>query len=1084
MAGLSNVRTIFEGSRAITDLGYRIPFTTRFEAFGREILSTTLKTVDLVVNDNFASIEKASLLPQYELYRDEFVQIFDNLEDEKLKFKSNMTTDKMKETLPKDIPHELWKLLHPFRNLTLHINKQEEKISKLLSNPYQYDCLNHSGQNLNDIMKTRVSMIDRRSLLRSLSFGAYSTLLLMFVDKQGGYEDIAMFFGACILGYFATARYDKAKYSSIINNTSSEYKTMQLLNMKTKNDAILNSLNMGVLGLEEDRLVFVNSFAASIIGDSVEHLLGKKWNNVFQYPLIGKELKDTRIESENEEFVTREGKTIPVSYVFSPLKEDNKVSGTVVSFRDISNKKQLEKKLEISQLKFKKVAELLPVGILLVDLDGNITFANRAMLDIAGLQDLSLNREIKLADFVLGQDKQRLIEDYEKIKNGENSRSSEYVLSSIDGREIIVEVRSSLLFDNDGSVWTIANTVVDVSERKRLEEKLQFEMKKFQTAFDDSPDGMVIIELHTGEYKYINKSFSEYLGYSEEDCLGNAKEMTIWEDVAERDKFVEDLKKAGQIQNAPCLLKKKDGLSTNALMSASVMKVSEEEYLVAIIRDISEFLRLQNELKESEEKFRAISSHAMDGIVLIYSDGNLAHINPAAEKMFGCLKNDVLGKPFHELLARGEDLVKAKEGWSLFQKTGEGVNIGKTIEVKAVKRDGKEIDVELAVSETTIKDQRMAIGIIRDISDRKKLEEALLEISLKNAKLIGESPAGIYTTSFDGKVVEANAALIKMLGYDSLDEIKKRDIAKEGYIDSSERVAFQELMKNNGEVNGFYSVWKMKGGDPLHVIESSMALYDKYGNVTGYEGVIQDITTRVMFEERLKELNAAKDRFFSIISHDLRSPFSGLLGLLQLILDDYEVLSDSEKKEMLSSLFTSTKMTFSLLENLLKWAGVQSGSVLFRPEAFSLNEIIDGAINVQKTAAALKNISIIENPDKKNGHVFADRMMLDTVLRNLLSNAIKFSIFDSKIIVEIKEDGEYYEIAVKDQGVGISEDAIARLFKVGEDTSTTGTNNEKGTGLGLILCKEYVEKNGGRIWVKSKVNEGTTFFFTVPKVTP
>jgi len=110
--------------------------------------------------------------------------------------------------------------------------------------------------------------------------------------------------------------------------------------------------------------------------------------------------------------------------------------------------------------------------------------------------------------------------------------------------------------------------------------------------------------------------------------------------------------------------------------------------------------------------------------------------------------------------------------------------------------------------------------------------------------------------------------------------------------------------------------------------------------------------------------------------------------------------------------------------------------------------------------------------------------MLDTVLRNLLSNAIKFSIFDSKIIVEIKEDGEYYEIAVKDQGVGISEDAIARLFKVGEDTSTTGTNNEKGTGLGLILCKEYVEKNGGRIWVKSKVNEGTTFFFTVPKVTP
>ncbi len=231
--------------------------------------------------------------------------------------------------------------------------------------------------------------------------------------------------------------------------------------------------------------------------------------------------------------------------------------------------------------------------------------------------------------------------------------------------------------------------------------------------------------------------------------------------------------------------------------------------------------------------------------------------------------------------------------------------------------------------------------------------------------------------------------------------------------------------------------------------------------------------------EKLIELNATKDKFFNIIAHDLKNPFNGILGLTDLIVsykEKYDLKGIIQYVELINE---SAHGAFKLLENLLQWARSQTGGIDFKPENFKLVNLVSDVIGLSENMATSKNITI--NAEiSRNLIIFADENMLNTILRNLLTNAIKFTKKDGKIIITATEQDTDIQITVSDTGIGMNEDKMKRLFKISEKVSTLGTEKETGTGLGLILCKEFVAKHGGRIWVESEVGKGSTFKFTIP----
>lgn len=232
-------------------------------------------------------------------------------------------------------------------------------------------------------------------------------------------------------------------------------------------------------------------------------------------------------------------------------------------------------------------------------------------------------------------------------------------------------------------------------------------------------------------------------------------------------------------------------------------------------------------------------------------------------------------------------------------------------------------------------------------------------------------------------------------------------------------------------------------------------------------------------ENRLKELNATKDKLFFIIAHDLRSPFNGILGFSELLTESMKDHDISNTEKYIEIINSSAKSTLVLLENLLKWVKSQTGQINFNPEKIALSPAIREIIEFSNSTARIKNISINHiHPDETE--VFADKNMLQTILRNLISNALKFTNSNGKIKIYTKQEGDNIKITVSDNGVGMDEETRNKLFRIDANITTKGTANETGSGLGLILCREFVEKHGGKIYVETEEGKGSDFTFTIP----
>jgi len=269
----------------------------------------------------------------------------------------------------------------------------------------------------------------------------------------------------------------------------------------------------------------------------------------------------------------------------------------------------------------------------------------------------------------------------------------------------------------------------------------------------------------------------------------------------------------------------------------------------------------------------------------------------------------------------------------------------------------------------------------------------------------------------------------------------------------------------------------------------------KSAETAGYLLVFRDINIMKNSEELLKEsekklieLNADKDKFFSLMAHDLKNPISSFMQITELLSSEYNNLTEEDKYEIVETLKNSSNRIYELLQNILTWSRLQRGLIDYTPSLINLKYIIETNISLLKTNAESKDISInVFLGD--NTIAFADANMLVAIVRNLLSNAIKFTPMGGEIIIRCTEyqnknnqnKNKYVQISISDTGIGLSEDDINKLFRIDTSFRMIGTSTDKGTGLGLILCKDFIEKHGGKIWVDSILGQGSTFSFTIPK---
>jgi len=233
--------------------------------------------------------------------------------------------------------------------------------------------------------------------------------------------------------------------------------------------------------------------------------------------------------------------------------------------------------------------------------------------------------------------------------------------------------------------------------------------------------------------------------------------------------------------------------------------------------------------------------------------------------------------------------------------------------------------------------------------------------------------------------------------------------------------------------------------------------------------------------QELAALNATKDKFFSIVAHDLRGPFQPLLGTSEVFLTMADTIPRSEIKKLGEGMYHTLKGVYDLLENLLNWSQIEQGRIEYLPDGIDLRRITKPIINLFTENAADKDIRL-QNNVIEGVFVYADKNMLDMVIRNLISNALKFTPNGGQITISAgpgQPSSEFVEVSISDSGVGISQADLNKLFKLGVHHTTPGTAREKGTGLGLILCQEMVEKNGGQIWLESELGQGTTVKFTM-----
>lgn len=459
--------------------------------------------------------------------------------------------------------------------------------------------------------------------------------------------------------------------------------------------------------------------------------------------------------------------------------------------------------------------------------------------------------------------------------------------------------------------------------------------------------------------------------------------------------------------------------------------------------------------------------------------------NKQFSSLFRLSREASRNRPFYEIIRPGPDQGQLVEKLDHLADTETGIiTIAGTVISESRSLSGKQLTMAI---QAFGKNKQAFLAIITaakgpsgenrpDVSD-----EQLFKL------LLNELPDAIYFKDLMGRFFLTNRLHIKKLGLKSVDDFTgKTDF--DLFSEEHARQAFddeQYVIRNGATISKEEKETHLNGSETW-ASTSKMPLKNEKGKVVGTFGISKDITqiknAEIQLrkaEKILQEANESKDKFFSILAHDLINPFNSLIGLSEWLVDEFNELTDDEKLDMVRKIHRTSESAYALLENLLDWARMQKGSIRMNPEILRVDHIISEVTDINHLHAFNKKIEIktdIEGDIK----LLIDPNMFRTIVRNLVSNAIKFTQPEGAVLIKAIEENHRVIISVKDNGIGMDKETLERLFKISEKVKTYGTADESGTGLGLIIVREFVEKNHGTLSVESTEGKGSTFSICFP----
>ena len=494
------------------------------------------------------------------------------------------------------------------------------------------------------------------------------------------------------------------------------------------------------------------------------------------------------------------------------------------------------------------------------------------------------------------------------------------------------------------------------------------------------------------------------------------------------------------------------------------------------------------ELTFSEQRFRKIFESAPIGIALIDLDQRYIRVNKMLVDSFGYSEAEFLATSYHNF-THPDDLNKNEQNVRKLLKNEIPYY---SMNKRYIGKNGNIIWATL--TGTLLRDSDGTplyyLSMVENITERHYIEEELHRSHQILQFVFDNIPVGVFWKDRELRYLGCNQEISRNFGLAGTEEIIGKTDEDLSWNSLSERYRHEELQVMETEVPILHSEVKVVFPDGHYqwVRTSKIPFKEKDGTILGVLGTYEDITARKENEEKawklneeLKDLNASRDKFYSIIAHDLRNPFVALLGLSEILIEDADTLTPEEIKDFSIELHASLKGQFQLLTDLLEWSRLQSRNFTLALETFPLRKLSTEVIDLLGLMSKQKGI-VLHNAIESDIRVCADTNMVKLVLRNLISNSIKFSYKNGAIDVSARKHDGMVAVTVSDNGTGIPKEKASKLF--GEDIlfSTEGTSKEKGTGLGLLLCKEIVEKLGGNIWAESEEGVGSKFNFTLPLV--
>jgi PAS domain S-box-containing protein len=744
------------------------------------------------------------------------------------------------------------------------------------------------------------------------------------------------------------------------------------------------------------------------------------------------------------------------------------VGGVDVYMRDITERMKVEEALRESEEKFRVVATNTPDHILIQDKDLCYTMVINPQL---GLSEQNM---IGKTDFEIlsKEDAENLTATKKKVLTTGKSEYLTISIAALNGEIQYFDGAYIPKYNTKNEIDGIIGYFKNITERRKTEEALKQSEERFKAMAEASPLGIGVVGIPEGKFFYVNEAYAKAFGYDKNELINNVTPHIYWEN-SDRDSILRELEKNKNVVDYEVRFKRKNGTMFWGYSFIRPIVYDGRPALIGVFTDISVRKKAEADLKESEEKLWSILNATKETIYMFDRDGKFTTSNSTGLKRLNNItEKELLGHHFSEFMS-------AELSGQRQAKLDEVFSTGKPVEFED-ERNGMIFHHNFF---PVFKDDEVAnvVTYSTDITEQKNNVQKLIQSRKEWIETFDLIPDMITILDNRQKIIRANKAASDKLGIAYQDLLGLHCFQCLHGMEESPSYCPHALMLKDGKehVADFH---EDKLG--IDLLVSVTPIYDNDGNITGSVHIARDITERKKFENELKEknaeleeINATKDKFFNIIAHDMKNPYISLIGASELLYENANKY-DRDKIVTLSKILNdSAKNGYDMLLNLLDWARSQAGSMIFQPEPINLKELINKNLLSTIEYASSKHITL--NFDITNDMVHADKNMLESILRNLINNALKFTPQDGEVTVGAKRENDSMIFFVKDTGVGIDKSDFNKLFRTDIKFNKPGTEREGGTGLGLLLCKEFIEKHGGKIWLESQVGKGTTFYFNL-----